>query len=404
MPNFKYLARTKDGKLQRGFLETKNEDELIDILQGRGLIVVSYESAQHAKLKAGSAHRMHTNVKPDDLIIFARQLTSLINAGVTLLRSLEIITEQVTSKRLQQAMVDIKKDVSGGGSLKDALARHPKIFSRFWVNIVATGEATGQLAFALEQLTQYMESTAGFMRKITSALVYPVVILVVAICAILVFIIKIIPMFSQIYSGFSAQLPPFTMVVFSIAEAVKKYFLLGVATLVALFFILRYYRNTHAGRRNIDKLLLEAPVIGNIIRQIAAVRFASGLGMLIKSGTPILHALDIIIESAGNVVIMEMLTKIKENVREGKTMAAPMIEAGLFPEMLSHMVGVGEESGELGNMLEKAALFYQERVDAYVTRLTTLFEPAMIVGIGLIVGALIIAMYLPIFGLAGAIK
>lgn len=404
MPNFKYLARTKDGKLQRGFIETKNEDDLVDALQAKGLIVVSYESAQKAKLRASSTHRMHTKVKPDDLIIFARQLTSLINAGVTLLRSLEIITEQVTSRRLQQAMIEIKKDVSSGGSLKDALSKHPKIFSRFWVNIVATGEATGQLAFALEQLTQYMEATAGFMRKITSALVYPAVILCVATAAILVFIIKIIPMFSQIYSGFSAQLPPFTLIVFSIAEVVKKYFLLGLGTLVALFFIFRYYRNTHIGRRNTDKLLLDAPVIGNIIRQLAAVRFASGLGMLIKSGTPILHALDIIIESAGNVIIMEMLIKVKENVREGKTMAAPMIEIGLFPEMLSHMVSVGEESGELGNMLEKAALFYQERVDAYVTRLTTLFEPAMIVGIGLIVGALIIAMYLPIFGLAGAIK
>lgn len=404
MPNFRYTARTKAGRIERGVVEAKNEDEAIDILQGRGLIVTGFESVTRTQLKAREIRRFHTKVSLDDLIVFARQLTALINAGITLLRGLEITGEQVSSRRLNAALAEIKKDVSAGSSLRDALAKHPKIFSRFWVNIVETGEATGQLGFALEQLTQYLEGTSAFKRKVISALIYPAVILCVAIAAILVFIIRIIPMFENIYSGFGAQLPAFTQIVFTISNIIRKNILLIAAAAAGAIFFIRNYRNTSLGRRNIDRFLLDAPIIGDIVRQIAAVRFARGLSMLIKSGTPILHALDIMIESSGNIIIMDVLTEVKENVRAGKTMAAPMIETKVFPDMLSHMVSVGEESGELANILEKAAVFYQERVDAYVTRLTTLFEPALIVGVGVAVGALIIAMYLPIFGLAGVMK
>jgi len=404
MPNFKFTARTKDGKLRRGFLEARNKDDLIDILQARGLIVVSFESAQKAQIETKPKRRFHTKVKLDDLIVFARQLTALINAGVTLLRSLEITSEQITSRHLQRAMAEIKKDVAAGSSLRDAIAKHPKIFSKFWVNVVATGETTGQLGFALEELSRYLESTAAFKRKITSALIYPAVILSVAIAAILVFIIRIIPMFSDIYSGFGAQLPVFSQIVFNISSVIKKYILLELAAVAGIIFLFRFYRKTPLGRRNTDKFLLDAPVIGDVVRQIAAIRFARGLGMLVKSGTPILHAMDIVIEISGNVIIMDMLVKVKENVRAGKAMAAPLIEAGIFPEMLSHMLSVGEESGELAGILDKAAEFYQERTDAYISRLTALFEPALIVIIGVVVGTLVIAMYLPIFGLAGAVK
>lgn len=404
MPVFKYTARTKNGKQQQGFLKAKNEDELIDTLHGQGLFVISLESAEKVLVKTKVKHRLHTKVKLDDLIIFARQLTALINAGITLLRSLEISSEQIASRRLQTAMVEIKKDVAAGSSLKDAMDKHPQIFSSFWVNVIATGEATGQLGSALEQLAKYLEASSAFKRKVISALIYPAVILSVAIVAVLIFIIMIIPMFANIYSGFGAELPVFTQIVFSISNVIKKYILLELCTFAGIIFLLRYFRSTSTGRRNIDKFLLEAPLIRDIVRQAAAVRFARGLAMLIKSGTPILRAMDIVIEASGNVIIMDMLTKVKENVREGKTMAAPMIEAGIFPDMLSHMISVGEESGELGNILDNAAEFYQERVDAYVNRLTTLFEPVLIVGIGIIVGTLIIAMYLPIFGLGGAMR
>ncbi len=404
MPNFKYTARTKEGKLKQGFLEAKSEDELVNILQGRGLIVISFEAATRVRLKAKRERHFHTRVKLDDMIIFSRQLTALMKAGITLLRSLEITTGQVSSRRLHIALEEAGKDVAAGRSLRDALAKHPRIFSKFWVSIIEAGESSGQLGLAIEHLTQYLEATAGFRRKIISALIYPGVILSVAIVAILVFVIRIIPMFASIYSGFGAQLPVFTRVIFSITGIIRRNFLIDLTAIVGMIFLFRHYRRTPLGRRNIDKFLLGAPMVGNVVRQIEAIRFARGLAMLIKSGTPILHAMDIMIESAGNVIIRDVLSEVKENVRAGKTMAAPMIETGIFPDMLSHMVSVGEESGELANILEKAALFYQERTDAYVTRLTTLFEPALIVMIGVIVGTLVIAMYLPIFGLAGAIK
>jgi len=405
MANYKYIARNKDGKPEEGFLEAQTEDELVGVLQARGLTVVTFkEATAEVKAEGKKKRRMHVGVKVDDLITFARQLATLLGAGITLLRSLEIITLQIESKRLFDTLETVKKDVAAGSSLKAALQKHPNVFSKLWVNIVETGETTGQLPFALEQLTQFLESSAALTRKIKSALVYPSVVLCVAAGAITIFIVKIIPMFANIYSGFGAELPAFTQLVFSVCLGIKKYLLIVAGAIVAFVFALRYYGKTVNGRRNIDRFKLSIPIFGDVIRQVSAVRFASGLNMLIKSGTPILHALDIVIETSGNVIVTEMLQKVKENVREGKSMAEPLIQTDVFPDMLAHMVAVGEESGELANMLDNAAKFYEERVDAVISRMATLFEPILIVVIGSIVGVLVIAMFLPIFGLSGALK
>jgi len=403
MPNYKYLARSKEGKPEEGFLEARSDDELIGVLQARGLTVVTFKVATDEIIKESTKkRRMHYGVKLDDLITFSRQLTALLGAGITLLRSLEIISLQIESSRLFDSLEAIKKDLSAGSSLKAAVAKHPKIFSKLWVNIIDTGETTGQLPFAMEQLTAYLESTASLQRKIKSALVYPAIVLCVAAGAITIFIVRIIPMFYNIYQGFGAALPVFTNAVFSVCLSIKKYLLLFAGAIVALVFALRYYRAMPQGRKNMDTLMLNLFAVGDMVRQVAAVRFASGLSMLIKSGTPILHALDIVIETAGNVVIVDMLKEVKENVRAGKSMAEPLIKIGIFPDMLAHMVAVGEESGELASMLESAATFYSERLDATVGRLATLFEPMLIVVVGAIVGTLVIAMFLPIFGLSGA--
>lgn len=404
MANYKYIARSKEGKPEEGFLEVHSEDELVGILQSRGLTVVTFKVVEGQKVKeAARKRRMHLGVKLDDLITFSRQLTALLGAGITLLRSLEIISLQIESKRLFDVLEAVKKDISAGSSLKAAVEKHPKVFSRLWVNIIETGETTGQLPFALEQLTTYLESSASLQRKIKNALVYPIIVLCVAASAIIIFIVRIIPMFYDIYKGFGASLPVFTQAVFSVCLGIKDYLLFFTGLIILSVFSVRYYGNTHRGRRNLDTVKLNLFAIGDIIRQISAVRFASGLSMLIKSGTPILHALDIVIETSGNVVIKEMLQKVKDNVREGKSMAEPLIEIGIFPDMLAHMVAVGEESGELASMLESAATFYGERLDATVSRLATLFEPLLIVIVGIIVGTLVIAMFLPIFGLSGAI-
>ncbi|MFC1806770.1 type II secretion system F family protein [Candidatus Omnitrophota bacterium] len=404
MPRYKYIARQRDGKPDEGYFEAMNDDELIGVLQARGLTVISFrQDKQRAERSdAPKKHKMRNKVKIDDLITFAKQLGALLSAGITLLRSLEIISLQVESQKLFNALETIKADVSAGNSLKSSIAKHSKIFSNLWINIIETGETTGQLPFALEQLTVYLESSASLQRKIKSAMVYPSIVIGVATIAVTVFIVKIIPMFAEIYKDFGADLPAFTDMVFGVCLGIKKYLLLVVGVVVAMGAGLHYYRRTYGGRRAIDSFLLRLAIIGNVIREIAAVRFASGLNMLIKSGTPIIHALDIVMETSGNVIIKDMLGKVKQNVREGKSMAQPLLEGGLFPDMLAHMVSVGEESGELASMLDSAAKFYDERVTETVARMTTMFEPILMVVIGGIVGVLVIAMFLPIFGLSGA--
>jgi len=404
---YNYIARDKHGKPKEGFLDARSEDELVHALQSQGLIVVSYKEA--GSIDEGVARpekkgNMHSNVKFDDLITLAKQLQVLLGSGITLLRSLEIISLQVQSKKLFHTIEQIKKDISSGSSLKAAIEKYPKIFSSLWVSIISTGEATGQLPFALEQLVTYLESSASLRRKIKNALVYPVIVISVAAAAVTVFIVKIIPMFADIYSDFNAQLPAFTQVVFAICLNIKRYLLLLIGIIAAIVIGINYYRKTHEGRKVIDAMLLNLILIGDIIRQIAAVKFASGLHMLITSGTPILRALEIISEISNNVIIKDMIQKVKENVREGKSMSKPIMEASIFPDMLAHMVAVGEESGSLADMLDNAAKFYEERVDATITRLTTMFEPVLIVVIGVIVGALVIAMFLPIFSLSSALK
>jgi type IV pilus assembly protein PilC len=407
LPSYKYIARDREGKPEEGLIDVKGEDELIGVLQAQGLTVISFKKSDKIDKtisRVPKKCRMHSGMSLDDLIILAKQLQALLGSGITLLRSLEIVSLQIQSQKLFDAVEIIKQDISGGSSLKAAMAKHPKVFSNLWVNIIETGETTGQLPFALEQLVIYLESSSSLQRKIKSALVYPIIVLCVATAAIIIFIVKIIPMFAEIYRGFGADLPVFTQAVFNICLSIKRYLLVFVGGIIVFIAGLYYYGKTYEGRKQIDTLLLNAVLIGEIIKQIAAVRFASGLSMLVKSGTPILHALDITIETAGNTVVKEILQSVKESVREGRSMAEPLMKAGVFPDMLAHIVAVGEESGEVANMLDNAAKFYGERVDATISRFTMMFEPILIVCIGVIVGILVIAMFMPIFGLSSIIR
>jgi type IV pilus assembly protein PilC len=401
MPRYQYFTRNKSGKAEEGISEVKSEDELIALLHAQGLTVISFKEVSAAvrdkKAFVFRPHRLHGKASLDDLITFARQLIALLGAGITLLRTLEIISMQVESRALFKALESIKRDISAGSSFKVAIEKYPSTFSNLWVNIIETGETTGQLPFALGQLASYLESASALRRKIKNALIYPSVIVCVAIAAVSVFIVMVIPMFNNIYRDFNAQLPLFTTIVFGVCMGIKNYLLFIIVMIIASVFAVRYYGKTPTGKRQLDKLVLNIFLVGDIIRQISTVRFASGLNMLIKSGTPILHALDIVIETTNNVMIKDMLGMVKQSVREGRGMGEALLLGGIFPPMLGHMISVGEESGELANMLDNAGRFYSERVDATVTRLATLFEPLLIVIIGCLIGTLIIAMFLPIF-------
>jgi len=405
MPFFRYIARDKAGKLIDEMIETKSEEDLINGLQAKGLLVISVGPAPEVKSKKkADMRKYHRAVKPHDLIMFSRELATLLGAGVTLIKSLEILCRQIESQTLLRAVEQIKKDVEGGYTFQNALKKHDKIFSPFWINLVETGEASGHLPLSLDQVAVYLEENAELKRKIVSALMYPMVLVVVATGAIAVFLIKIIPIFSEIFKGFNVELPVLTQTVINISNIARKYFFIVIGIAIAIFFVIKKYISTEKGRWQFDQAILKIPVVGQLVQEIATERFASGLGTLIKSGVPILHALEISEKTAGNKVMEKELREVRMAVKEGKGMGQTMQKSNLFSPLVIQMISVGEEIGELGKMLDRVSVFYKERVNTFITRVTTMFEPIILVFMGVVVGVLVVAMFMPIFSLSSAVR
>ena len=404
MPFFKYVARDKTGKLTEETVEAVSEAALLNSLQTRSLFVVSIGLAAPVKHIKKIKRKYHRGVKTADLIMFSKELATLLSAGVTLIKSLDILCKQIESQLLLRAVETIKKDVEGGYTFQNALRKHNKIFSEFWIHLVETGEASGHLPVSLEQLAGYLEESASLKRKITSAMVYPIILICVAMGAIAIFLLKIIPIFSEIFKGFNVELPLLTQMVIMASNIAKKYFLIVVGGTVVLFFILKKYVSTGAGRQQFDGIKLKLPLVGPLIQEIATERFASGLATLLKSGVPILHALEIAEKTSGNTLMEQALRDVKTSVRDGKGMAQTMQDSALFSPLVVQMIGVGEEIGELGKMLDRISAFYKERVNTFIARLTTMFEPIVLIFMGVVVGVLVVAMFMPIFSLSSAIK
>lgn len=404
MPFFRYVARDKTGKLKDETMEAVSQEELVNSLQANGLYIISIGPAAQVKKIKQVKRRYHRGVKIFDLIMFSKELSTLLSSGVTLIKSLDILCKQIESQVLLRTVEQIKKDVEGGYTFQNALRKHSKIFSEFWVHLVETGEASGHLPSSLEQLAQYMEETASLRKKIVSAMVYPLILVCVAVAAITVFLVKIIPIFSEIFKGFNVELPLITQFVINISTVARRYFLVVVGAGVVLFFAFRKYVSTEIGRWQFDSLKFKLPVIGPVFQEIAIERFASGLSTLLKSGVPILHALEIAAKTVNNKIMQKDLIDVKTAVRDGKGMAQTMQESNLFSPLVVQMIGVGEEIGELSKMLERISLFYKERVDTFISRLTAMFEPIVLVFMGIIVGVLVVAMFMPIFSLSSAIR
>jgi len=405
MPFFRYVARDRTGKLIEEVIETANEEDLVNSLQARDLLVVSVGPAPQIKSKKkADSRKYHRGVKSNDLVMFSRELATLLGAGVTLIKSLDILCKQIESRILLRAVEQIKKDVEGGYTFQNALKKHDKIFSSFWINLVETGEASGHLPSSLDQVAIYLEENSELKRKVVSALMYPLILVVVSTGAITVFLVKIIPIFSEIFKGFNVELPVLTQTVINMSNIVRHYFLIVIGVSIALFFIIKKYISTEAGRWQFDEFMLKLPVVGQLMREIATERFASGLGTLIKSGVPILHALEIAEKTAGNKVMEKALRDVKTAVKEGKGMGQTMQDSNLFSPLVIQMVSVGEEIGELGKMLDRVAVFYKERVNTFISRFTTMFEPIVLVFMGIVVGILVVAMFMPIFSISSAVK
>ncbi|MBN1587858.1 MAG: type II secretion system F family protein [Candidatus Omnitrophica bacterium] len=403
MPVFDYTARDADGHVQRGTMEAPGMDELVDTLQDQGLTILSVGPPKERK-KVKSARRRRMSVRSDDMILFSRQMATLLESGVTLHRSLEILLYQIESGRLYNAVTDIKADIEGGQSFHIALAKHPKVFNLFWINLVETGEASGHLPTTLNQIAEYHENTGALQRKVTSALVYPAILIGVAVCAIFIFTVKVIPIFSGMYSSFGAQLPGLTVAVISVSDLVRKNILIILGVTGVAGFIFYKYLQTEVGRANFDFFKFKIPLIGRLFHMSAVERFASGLGTLVESGVPILYALEITEKSVGNRVLQRALEQVKDAIRKGQPMAEPLEQTGVFPPMVVQMIKVGEEIGELGKMLRKLSEFYRERITTLVERITALIEPLVLLVMGGVIGIMVLAMFLPIFNLSSAIQ
>jgi type IV pilus assembly protein PilC len=400
MAKFQWEATTRAGEKRKGVVEADSATAAEERLRGEGLANprVRRDGGFNIEIQIG------TGVQPKDLQIFTRQLATMIDAGLPLVQCLDILANQSENKSFQKILFSVKSGVEQGATFSDSLKKHPKVFDELYVNLVAAGEVGGILDTILNRLAIYIEKAVKLRGQLKSAMYYPAGILVVAIGVICVMLIKVIPTFEKMYKDMgNAKLPGATLVVVNLSHAFINRWYLIFGSMAAIVFGITAARRTEQGREIIDRILLRLPVIGPTLRKIVVARFTRTLGTLLSSGVPILDALDICAKTAGNRVVQAGILKAKDKISEGHDMASPLAESKVFPTMVVQMIGVGEQTGAMDQMLQKIADFYEEEVDAAVAGLTSLIEPVMMAFLGVVVGGLIIAMYLPIFKLAGTV-
>ncbi|MFA4888574.1 MAG: type II secretion system F family protein [Candidatus Omnitrophota bacterium] len=411
MSKYFYIARNKSGVKVNGVEDASSEEEVVNRLQSRDLVVISLISEtkgdtagmtqkQEGGKKAGFRIQRHSGVNSNDLVLFCRQLATLLGAGVTILKSLDIISLQVSSRRLYTVVKNLERDMEGGASFHQAMAKHPKVFSDLWINLVESGEASGNLAVVLARLAGYMERSAAFKTKIISAVIYPAILFVVAMGALVFLTVKIIPTFAELFKGFNITLPLLTRILIKISELMRHYFFIIIIGIVVGVILFRKYIATKPGRRSFENLLFHLPVFGEFFRVLVVERFTSEMSTLVESGVPILYSLEIAERSVGNLTLGEVIHKIKEGVRDGKNLSQPLEESGFFDPMAVQMVTIGEEIGELSAMFKRLNDFYTQYADTFLTRFASMFEPIMLVVIGAIVGVIVVGMFLPVFQIA----
>ena len=400
MPMFEYTARATSGQIQKGQLDAPSKDEVSAYLRKNRLILVSVREAPKQINISFGAQRIKTR----DIVIFTRQFATMINAGLPLVQSLNILAQQTENKALRDVTRGVVYDVESGHTLADAFSKHPKAFTDLYVNMVAAGEAGGILDTILLRLATFLEKNDALMRKVKGAMVYPGVIITVAAVAIAVLLIFVIPTFESMFSSAGMELPLPTRVVIGMSNMLIGYWWVGLLAIGGAVFAIRQYYNTPNGRKQLDGMLLKAPVLGDMLRKSAVSRFTRTLGTLVSSGVSILDGLEITAKTAGNRVIHDAVMESRQSIAGGETIAAPLEKSKVFPPMVISMIAVGEQTGGLDEMLTKIADFYDEEVDVAVSALLSLMEPAMIVILGVIVGGMVIAMYLPIFDMMNEVQ
>ena len=403
MATFTYVGRTKSGAVKKGELTAKSKDEAVTQLSKQNVVVTSLEEKAG---KGGINLSFGSGLTDKDLVVFTRQFGTMINAGLPLVQCLEILSTQSENKVLRETVGEVKGQVEAGSTFSDALRRYPKVFDELYVNMVHAGEVGGLLDTILTRLAKHIEKAMKLKGQIKSAMIYPSAIIGVAAIVITVLMIWVIPIFAKMFEELSSGkmgLPGPTQLVIDMSNAFQSYWYVMLGLIVASVMAVKKYYATPSGRMAIDKLLLKAPIVGDLIRKASVAKFTRTLGTLLSSGVPLLDGLSICAKTSGNKVIEEALLNARISISGGKTIAEPLTQSQVFPKMVTHMVAVGESTGALDAMLGKIADFYEDEVDQAVASLTSLLEPMMMVFLGVVIGFIVVAMYLPIFKMASAI-
>lgn len=415
MPQFTCTAKDKNGKTVKATVEAVNKNIVIEKLQARGLFVVNineivqekstlrFNKSPKAPITSSSKKPRkfaRKNVKLDDLLAFARQLATMLEAGVPLVRSLTVIKTQIESKEFFKVLENIQEDVEQGGSVSLALANHPKVFNQFWISLMEVGEASGTIPNILNKLAFYLEQQASFRSTIISGIIYPAILFVVCLGAISFFALFVGPRFEAIFKSMNADLPMITAGLLALFSLIKKYFFLIIASTIVSIISFKKYIQTPMGREQYERFCFKFPAFGKIYQLIIVERFTSQMAILIDSGVPILYALDIAQRLVDNVVCGNIISQIKESVKEGELLVSPMERSGFFPPMCIQMIMVGEETGELSKMLKHVSKFYQNIVETFMKRFGTIVEPFMLLFMAVIIGTILVAMFLPMFNLS----
>jgi type IV pilus assembly protein PilC len=402
MPTFAYSGRTRAGQTVSGERVADSMDAAVAALRREQIMVTRIDAAKAAKAaaKAAAPKALKSRSVPSkNLAIFTRQFSVMIDAGLPLVQCLEILGKQEPHKHFAAAILKVREDVESGASLADAMKKHPKTFDALYSNMIAAGEAGGILDTILKRLAVYIEKSVKLRGEVKSAMIYPVAVIVIAAVVVAAILWKVIPTFAQMFAGLGAQLPAPTLFVIWLSNNLVAYGWLLIIALGLIGYGLKQYYGTNGGRHVIDALALKVPILGNIVRKVAVARFCRTLSTLLTSGVPILDGLDITAKTAGNIIIEDAIQVTRTSIERGETISGPLRETKVFPSMVVQMINVGETTGALDAMLAKIADFYEEEVDTAVAGLLTLMEPVMIAILGVVVGGIVVAMYLPIFDL-----
>jgi type IV pilus assembly protein PilC len=408
MPVFVYEVRDATGQLKRDTIEAQNIRMATQRLQEQKFTVINIKEKSQSvgQTDLMSWYQKLKKVNEQALVVFSRQFATMINAGLAMVRCLDILSEQTEDKKLQQTLIQVRRDVEGGATLSNALGKHPNVFSTLYVSMVKAGEMGGVLDEVLERLASFMEKDFSLKKKVKSALTYPVVILVMALAIVFFLVTYILPTFVSLFEGMNLTLPLPTKILIGLTKGARNpVIVIPVMGLVVLaFFGMNRYVQTPYGKRQYDLLKLNVPVFGLLNKKVAISRFCRTLGTLLSSGVPIMQALEIVGKASGNEIIAMTVTKIRDSIREGESIATPLGSSGMFPPMVTQMVAVGEETGNLDAMLSKISDFYDTEVEYLLASLTSMLEPIMIVGMGGIVGFIVISVFLPLYQLIGSMS